>query len=227
MVAVSLIELIPELRRALEAVAQPERAPAMQAYMKHRFEYLGVPTPERRRATKSFLAAGRDATAAQLLATAGVCWDQPEREFQYVATDLLSRWKARLGSDSLAAVEHLIRTKSWWDTIDALASHVVGSIVAADPSLSATMDAWIDDPDFWIARTAILHQLGYGADTDADRLFAYVDRRCADTEFFIRKASGWALRQYARHDPEAVRAYVLDRGDRLSGLTRRQALKHL
>ncbi len=124
-------------------------------------------------------------------------------------------------------VERLIRTKSWWDTVDVLAGHVVGPLVARNPGLTATIDAWIDDADFWIVRTAILHQLGYGADTDADRLFGYVDRRCSDTEFFIRKACGWALRQYARTDPEAVRAFVLDRGDRLSGLTRREALKHL
>lgn len=224
---VAPVDLIPELRRSLEAVAQPERAPAMKAYMKGCSDFLGVPAPDRRRAAKPFITAGREATADQLLAAADVCWEQPEREFQYVAADLLSRWKTELDTSSLPAVERLIRTRSWWDTVDVLAAHVVGSIVARDPSLAATMDGWIDDPDFWIARTAILHQLGYGDDTDAERLFGYVDRRCGDSEFFIRKACGWALRQYARTDPEAVRAYVLDRGDRLSGLTRREALKHL
>jgi 3-methyladenine DNA glycosylase AlkD len=224
---VALVDLIPDLRRSLESVAEPDRAPRMKAYMKHRFEFLGVPAPQRRAAGKSFVGAGRDATEVQLLAAADRCWAQPEREFQYVATDLLSRWKATLGSESLPPIERLIRTKSWWDTVDVLAAHLVGSIVAGDASLAATMDEWVDDPDFWVARAAILHQLGYGADTDAERLFGYVDRRCADTEFFIRKACGWALRQYARHDPAAVRAYVLDRGDRLSSLTRREALTHL
>ena len=224
---VELVSLIPELRQRLETVAQPDKAPQMKAYMKDCSEFLGVPTPERRTASKSFIAAGRDATAGHLMDAADVCWEQPEREFQYVATDLLSRWKAQLNSGSLSGVERLVRTKSWWDTVDALAGQVVGSLVANNPDLTATMDAWIDDPDCWIARTAILHQLGYGAGTDAERLFDYVDRRAADTEFFIRKACGWALRQYARHDPEAVRRYVLDRGELLSGLTRREALKHL
>lgn len=195
--------------------------------MKDRFDYLGVAAPDRKRAAKSFVAAGREATAEALLDTADALWSQPEREFQYVAVDLLSRWKTTIDADALARVERLIRTKSWWDTVDVLAAHVVGSLVARTPRLSTTMDAWIDDPDYWIARTAILHQLGYGTATDVDRLFAYVDRRSADTEFFIRKACGWALRQYARTDPDAVRAYVLDRGEKLSGLTRREALKHL
>jgi 3-methyladenine DNA glycosylase AlkD len=224
---VELVDLIPELRHDLESVARLDKAPQMKAYMKDRFEFLGVPTPERRRASKPFIAAGRQATADQLLAAADACWAEPEREFQYVAASLLRRWHGSLEPMSLPRVEQLIRTKSWWDTVDSLAGGVVGPLVARNPELTATIDAWIDDPDFWVARTAILHQLGYGADTDADRLFGYVDRRCADTEFFLRKACGWALRQYARHDPEAVRAYVLDRDDRLSGLTRREALKHL
>ena len=104
---------------------------------------------------------------------------------------------------------------------------IVGPMVAADATLSATLDRWIDDEDHWIARTAILHQLKYRERTDADRLFRYIDRRASDTEFFLRKAAGWALREYAKTDPDAVRAYVDDCGDRLSGLTRREALKHL
>jgi 3-methyladenine DNA glycosylase AlkD len=224
---VELVDLIPELRHDLESVARLDKAPQMKAYMKDRFEFLGVATPERRRAAKPFMAAGRPATSDQLLAAADACWAEPEREFQYVAASLLRRWNESLGPDSLPRIERLIRVKSWWDTVDSLAGGVVGPLVARNPELTATMDSWIDDPDFWIARTAILHQLGSGADTDADRLFGYVDRRCADTEFFIRKACGWALRQYARHDPEAVRAYVLDRRAQLSGLTRREALKHL
>ena len=224
---VELVDLILELRQDLEAVAQPADAPQMKAYMKDRADFLGVKTPQRRAASKPFIAAGRHATSGQLLAAADALWAEPEREFQYVATDLLRRWNRALDPDSLTRIEHLIRTKSWWDTVDALASNVVGPLVARHPDLAMTMDIWVDDTDFWIARTAILHQLGYGDQTDADRLFGYVDRRCDDTEFFIRKACGWALRQYAKHDPEAVRAYVLDRGDALSGLTRREALKHL
>lgn len=224
---VAPVDLVPELRRQLEALANPEKATAMAAYMKDRFEFFGVTSHERRRAHKPFLASGRQATAGRLLDAADACWTQPEREFQYTAVDLLRRWNRALTPESLPRIERLVREKPWWDTVDALASNVVGSVVAAHPELAAAMDQWIDDPDLWIARTAILHQLKYGPDTDVDRLFGYVDRRSADTDFFIRKACGWALRQYARHDPDAVREYVADRGDQLSALTRSEATKHL
>ena len=95
----------------------------------------------------------------------------------------------------------------------------------ADRTLATATDRWIGGDDIWLARSAILHQLRWGADTDADRLFEYSLRRAGDTEFFIRKAIGWALRQYARTDPDAVRAFV-ERHE-FSGLTRREALKHL
>jgi len=226
-VSVALADLVPGLRTALEAVAVPTKAPAMAAYMKDHFVFLGVAFPERKRASKSFVDAGRVASAAQLLDAADTCWVQPEREFQYTAVDLLQRWVATLDVDSVPRIERLIRQKSWWDTVDAIAAHVIGPLVAEHPVLAATMDAWVDDPDIWIARTAVLHQLGYGADTDLDRLFDVVDRRCGDTEFFMRKACGWALRNAARQHPDAVRTYVLQRGDQLSGLTRREALKHL
>lgn len=221
-----LADRVAALRSDLEAVADPDRAVAMTAYMKDHFRFVGVPTPARRQASKSFRAAGRGCSSVELLDAADRCWAEPEREFQYVATDLLVRWVRSIESPDLNRVERLIRAKSWWDTVDALASNVVGPMVRADPDLVNTMDRWIGDADIWIARTAILHQLKFREHTDAERLFGYIDRRCHETEFFIRKASGWALREYAKTDADAVRRYVVDRGDRLSGLTRREALKH-
>ena len=217
---------VDDLRRELAAVADPARAPAMAAYMKDRFVFLGVPAPTRKSAQRRFVAAGDGAGSDELLDRADACWSRPEREFQYVGTDLLARWVASIDADDLDRVERLIRTKPWWDTVDALATNVVGPMVAASPSLVTVMDRWIDD-DLWVARSAILHQLKYRDRTDADRLFAYVDRRCADTDFFLRKGAGWALREYSKTDPDAVCRYVADRGDRLSGLTRREALKRI
>ncbi len=222
------MQTIGELRAALIHIADPERAVGARRYMRDQFEFLGIPMPELRRTTRPFVVAHRREPAADVLDLVDALWDEPEREFQYVGVDLLRAGVEQFAGNDLVRIERFIRTASWWDTVDAIASHVVGGIVATDREpLGRRMDGWIDDADFWIARTAILHQLGYGADTDADRLFDHVDRRCADTEFFIRKACGWALRQYARHDPEAVRLYVDSRGDRLSGLTRREATKHL
>lgn len=217
-----------DLRTALEAAAVPGQAEPMTAYMKHRFAFLGVPAPARRAAQKPTLDALSDATGDELVAFARACWsDDTARELQYAAADALRRHNKALDAGHLPALAELITTRPWWDTVDALATHAVGPLVARHPELSVAMDGWIDGDDLWLARTAILHQLLWKERTDPERLFAYADRRAADTDFFIRKALGWALRQYARTDPDAVRAYVESRAERLSPLTRREALKRI
>ncbi len=218
---------IDELRAALEAVADPDQAEPMARYMRNQFAFLGVKSPALRQAAKPTLAAGRRADGDQLIGFARTCWDQPEREFQYVGALLTRRWVATLDPRHLHDLRYLVTTRPWWDTVDSLAAWSVGPLVRAHPELVATMDAWIDDDDIWLARTAILHQLSYKGDTDGDRLFRYAEARAADTEFFIRKAIGWALRQYAREEPDRVRAFVDGNRDRLSGLTVREAMKHL
>ncbi|MDH3682975.1 MAG: DNA alkylation repair protein [Acidimicrobiia bacterium] len=218
---------VASVRAALADVADPQKAPAMAAYMKDQFPFLGVQTKDRRAVQRPTVAALGEGSVEELLAFARACWDVPERELQYVATDALRKHEAVLTPAHLGDLAELITSKSWWDTVDSLAVHTVGPLVARHRELTEEMDSWIDDDDIWLARTAILYQLSYKERTDANRLFAYADRRAADTEFFIRKALGWALRQYARTDPEAVRAYVSANEDRLSGLTKREALKHL
>ena len=95
------------------------------------------------------------------------------------------------------------------------------------PELGAAMDRWVDDKNFWLARVAIIHQLRFEAATDPDRLFRYYTRRAADSEFFIRKAIRWALREYAKTDPDAVLAYVRAHESELSPLSRREALRRI
>ncbi len=215
------------LRKALEQAAAPGQAEAMSAYMKHQFTFLGVPAAARREAQKPILDALGAATGDELITFARACWADPAREVQYAAADALRRHNQALVPAHLPALAELITTRPWWDTVDPLATHAVGPLVARHPELSPVMDAWVDSDDLWLARTAILHQLLWKDRTDAHRLFAYADRRASDTDFFIRKALGWALRQYARTDPDAVRTYVESRTDRLSPLTRREALKRL
>lgn len=127
----------------------------------------------------------------------------------------------------LSVVHRLITTVPWWDTVDALAVHVVGPLVAADPALAATMDAWIADDDLWVARAALLHQLRYRERTDTERLFAYCLRRSGHPDFFVRKAIGWALREYAKTDPDAVREFLARERGRFAPLTVREALKNI
>jgi 3-methyladenine DNA glycosylase AlkD len=151
----------------------------------------------------------------------------PEREYQYFACSWLRRHAAACGAGFTDTARTLVTTKPWWDTVDALAAHLVGPLVARHPALAGTMDSWAADEDRWLVRTAILHQLRYRERTDADRLFGYCTAQAGHRDFFVRKAIGWALREYARTDPDRVRRYVSSQAGRLSPLSVREALKNI
>ena len=230
-------ELIAAVTTSYRGAADAERAAAQRAYMRDQFAYLGIATPERRRLSRDVLKGSSlkgssvkgssRPTTADCAALALRCWQLPEREFRYFAIDYLVANVKHCESSLLTTLRALITTDSWWDTIDPLATRVVGPLVAADSSLPATMDAWVRDENLWIARTAILHQLHYKAGTDEKRLFEYCALQAGHQDFFIRKAIGWALREYAYTAPEAVRAFLDRERGRLSPLSVREAAKHL
>lgn len=220
-------EILTRLPRIYGAARDPERAAPMAAYMRHQFPFLGISSTSQQALGRQVLAGLARPTEADLAAVATACWELPEREYQYFACRLLRRHARVCGPGFLAVVRELIVTRSWWDTVDALAAHVVGPLVARHPELVATTDAWLTDTDRWLVRAAVLHQLTYRDATDARRLFRYCAAQAAHPDFFVRKAIGWALRQYARVDPAGVRAFVEEHRSRLAPLTVREALKHL
>jgi 3-methyladenine DNA glycosylase AlkD len=126
-----------------------------------------------------------------------------------------------------AKAPRLVVTRSWWDTVDTLAAHLVGPLVSLHPRLAEVTDAWLLDADRWLVRTAILHQLTYKEATDAKRLFRYCSMRANHSDFFVRKAIGWALREYAAVDPDEVVRYVQAHRERLSPLSKREALRNV
>jgi 3-methyladenine DNA glycosylase AlkD len=219
--------VLERLTAVYGAAADPGRAAVMRGYMKDVAPFLGIHTPARRALSRTVLAGTPRPDEADCTAIALRCWELPEREYHYFAVDCLRRHAARCSSGFLPVARHLITTVSWWDTVDLLAVHVVGALVAADPKLTADMDAWITDGDLWVARTALLHQLTYKERTDADRLFAYCLVQSGHPDFFVRKAIGWALREYAKTDPEAVRAFLARERGRFAPLTVREALKNI
>ncbi|MBW5423715.1 DNA alkylation repair protein [Streptomyces sp. BG9H] len=219
--------VLDRLVETYTAAADPPRAAHMRAYMKDIAPFLGLTSPVRRELSRAVLAGTPRPDEADCAAIALRCWALPEREYAYFAVDYLRRHVKRCSSAFLPVARHLVTTRSWWDTVDLLAAHVVGSLVAADPGLRAAMDEWIEDEDLWVARTALLHQLRHKSATDSERLFAYCVRQSGHRDFFIRKAIGWSLREYAKTDPEAVRAFVGRHRDRLSPLSVREALKNL
>jgi 3-methyladenine DNA glycosylase AlkD len=220
-------ELLDRLVRTFETARDPDRAAGQAAYMRDQFAYLGLTSPAQRALARTVVAGLPKPAEDDLRVVALRCWALDEREYQYFACDWLRTHVGVPGPAFLTTIRTLITTKSWWDTVDPLATRVVGGLVQRYPGLIEEMDAWSADRDMWLIRTAILHQLHYGGRTDATRLFDYCTRQAGHPDFFVRKAIGWALRQYARTDPGAVRAYVAANRDRLSPLSVREASKHL
>ena len=208
---------------ALRRAAAPARRAAMAAYMRNQFEFLGVATPARRAAIKTLYKDWRPDSETELLDIARQVWDRPEREYQYAAIDLLAMHCNKLDTRHLPFLMDLVQSKSWWDTVDALAS-VIGKILRYG---HYGMDQAIGNQNMWARRVAILHQLGWREKTNQTILFSYSLQRAHEKEFFIQKAIGWALRNYARHNPQAVRDFTSEERARLSPLSYREANKHV
>jgi 3-methyladenine DNA glycosylase AlkD len=211
---------------ALIPLADAKLAAGMRAYMRGRFEYLGIQTPIRRAAVAPLIKAFKPADAAELRKAADGLWQMREREYQYVAADLLARYEAVLSLDDLPWLLELAQEKSWWDTVDCIVK-VVGQIVRRSGAKGRrAMDAAVKHDNFWVRRIAMLHQLGLRDEVDTVRLFRYAELLAAEKEFFIRKAIGWALRDYAWHDWRAIEKFLKSARGRLSGPTVREASKN-
>lgn len=223
---------LPPIEAALRAQANVQQAMPMKAYMLDQFEFLGIRAGPRRDAMKEALQTlpKFTGTADELLALAHALWQLPEREFRYAAIDWLAKHHKRLDVNALPRILQLVQTDPWWDTVDGLAG-VVGDIVlrakASQPNVQEHMDDCLNHTHLWVRRVAMLHQLGWRGQTDQARLFRYALTLAHETDFFIRKAIGWALRDHARTQPEAVRTFLIEHASQLSGLTRREAGKHL
>jgi 3-methyladenine DNA glycosylase AlkD len=217
------------VQRALAPLADEARAEAMKAYLLNQFEFLGLPAPVRRAAVKSIGKVQWQSTD-DLLAAAELLWQRPEREYRYTAVDLLRQHSAQLSVNDLPALQALLLRDAWWETVDGLSAviaEVMHVAVQQNPDAAAAMDVWLKHPSFWVRRSAMLHQLGWRLDTDTTRLFGFAQQLADEKEFFIRKAIGWALRDYARWNPQAVTEFLVQHRANLSGLTVREAAKHL
>jgi 3-methyladenine DNA glycosylase AlkD len=219
------------ITRELERLADPERAGPMAAYMKTTMPFLGVQAQHRRGLTREVKRRFPIADRADYEAAVAELWALPYREGKYMAIAVAQLAPAHVGPASLPLYERIIREGAWWDFVDEIAQHLVGAVVLAHPREAwPVMDAWLerlDDADMWFRRTAILCQNRHKQRTDADRLFRYCLARAGEREFFIRKAIGWALREYSYTAPDAVRDFLRRHGAALSGLSVREASKVL
>jgi 3-methyladenine DNA glycosylase AlkD len=225
------VSLVDAVRSALAEAGDPAKAPGMQAYMKSAMPYRGVATPGQRLIYRELFVAYPLESRAQWEATVLELWDGAAyREERYAAIALVGNKAYARYRDpaTLPLLDHLIVTGAWWDHVDSLATAVVGPLVRAYPAeLVPVMRAWSTDDDLWRRRTAVIHQVGAKLATDSDLLADLVEPSLPSKEFFLRKAIGWALRDYAWSNPAWVQAYVRAHEAALSGLSRREALKNV
>ena len=201
----------------------------MQAYMKSTMPYYGLRMADVRAISRDVFD-GIDLDCASWRKTILTLWrGAKRREERYAAMHLIGqrRYRDCLGVDDMPMLEELVVTGAWWDHVDELAM-VIGDLLRSHPrQMRALMRRWSTDPNMWKRRVSIICQLRFKRDTDLDLLYANIEPNLADKEFFIRKAIGWALRQYAWTDPQEVARYVRANESRLSGLSRREALKNI
>lgn len=218
--------LVRAVRDSLRKQADPVRAAGAQAYMKSSLPSLGVRVPEVRHIVASAVRELPPASAGHLRATVLELWrGSGFREERYAAIDLTAVRLVAGDLEMLPVYEEIIRTGAWWDFADRVAGGVCGLLLAHPREMSAVLRGWSRDPQLWIRRAAITSQLKAKKATDTALLAAVIEPNMADPEFFIRKAIGWALREYAKSDPEWVRAFVARHAGALSPLSKKEALR--
>jgi 3-methyladenine DNA glycosylase AlkD len=223
--------LIGELRQELRAIADPSRAPRMQAYMKSRMPYLGVPSRGVKEVCREVFGRHTLTSFRDWTSTVRALWREAgAREERYAAIALtgVGAYREHQTPAAVPLYEELVTTGAWWDYVDEVAVRRIGPMLLSHPdSLRPLMLDWSTSPDMWKRRTAIICQVAAKKRTDLELLYACIEPNTGDREFFIRKAIGWALRAHAWTDPAAVAVYVERNAARLSGLSRREALKNI
>ena len=218
---------IENYKKLLEVNKNLNDASIMKGYMKNHFNFYGVKSEERKRLFKQCLAKASHADETKICVRK--LWKEPEREMQYAAMDLLDKSKKTLEINDLKYIEYLVVTKSWWDTVDHIATHYLGSIMSKIEKTQQweICERWIKTENLWLQRCAILYQLKYKDKTDFEIMKDCIWATLHNDNFFIRKAAGWALREYSKTRKHEVSMFFEEYGDLLSSLTKREGMKYL
>ncbi len=220
------MHLIHDLTNAFEKAAVASDRMPMIKYMKGHFDFYGVRSPKRKELFREILKS--NGIPPQQLAIKIILdlMNHPKREMNYAAIDLALRVQKKYSQpEDLQWIREIILTRSWWDTVDGIAPNILGKFLQNYPELrDPCLKDFIQSDNIWLQRSTLLFQLRYKKDTDQDILFTLCKSLSYSKEFFIQKAIGWALRQYAYTNKEAVYGFV--EGHSLSNLSKREALKH-
>ncbi|TME02633.1 MAG: DNA alkylation repair protein [Chloroflexi bacterium] len=213
----------------MTAAANPQKAAGMQSYMKSTMPYYGINLPEVRAISRRVFD-GMDMSCGEWRNAILELWRGARYREERYAVQFLLTMRSHvdcLTPSDMAMLEELVTSGAWWDHVDELAT-VIGELLRKYPKrIRPLMRRWSADANMWKRRVSIICQLRFKRDTDLDLLYANIEPNLADREFFIRKAIGWALRQYAWTDPKEVARYVRAHEAQLSGLSRREALKNI
>ncbi|HNQ61617.1 MAG TPA: DNA alkylation repair protein [Bacteroidia bacterium] len=222
----SITDELELLRKQFSEAADKARAKSMEAYMKDQFKFFGLPKPVRSQIAKPWMKNLSGLSWREQKQISSWFWKQEEREFLYVAMEILFRNKKQWTEESIEHFEKLILTKSWWDTVDFIAASLVGHYFIKFPSSrNKVIKRWTMHENMWLNRAAIIFQLKYKSDTDTSLLKQAIIPHLESKEFFHQKAIGWSLRQYAYTDPAWVKLFVKQHN--LKPLSVREAIKHL
>ena len=202
-----------------------EQARQMSKYMLNKFEYIGIKTPERRKIFKNFFKEYKNEEKIDW-EFVNKCWENKYREFQYVGADYLKNMKDKLTIDDIPKFKRLILEKSWWDTIDNL-DMTIGALALKDSNVNKILLEWSIDENIWLRRIAIDHQLLRKDKTNTELLSKILKNNLGQTEFFINKAIGWALRDYSKTNPEWVRNFIEENRENMAKLSIKEASKYL
>ena len=202
-----------------------EQAQKMSKYMLNKFEYIGIKTPERRKIFKNFFKEYKNEEKIDW-EFVNKCWENKYREFQYVAADYLKNMKDKLTIDDIPKLKQLVLEKSWWDTIDNL-DMTIGALALKDSNVNKILLEWSLDENIWLRRIAINHQLLRKEKTNAELLEKILKNNLGQTEFFINKAIGWALRDYSKISPEWVNNFIEENKENMAKLSIKEASKYL
>lgn len=218
---------VTELYSFLKKNSNAEIAEKQSKYMRYRFPFIGLMNQERRDLWKEFQLENGKIPKEKSVDFAKACIKYSEREMWYIAAEVLKSNKKYLLPEDLDFIRKMLVASDWWDIVDTLASHNVGTLCLLYPELRPDVNAWIANDNFWLRRTSIIYQLGYKTKTDEKVLYRNIKQTMHEKEFFIRKAIGWALREYAKTNPLSVRSFIDENKNKLSPLSIKEGSKYL
>jgi 3-methyladenine DNA glycosylase AlkD len=222
-----VLTLCSELDTQFRKQANSLKGEEMSNYMKGKFTFLGLPSPLRKEIQSEWFIQLPDLTGEEKRELVQELWQKEEREFQYTAIDFIKKWKKKEWfEEDLDFLEWLITQKSWWDTVDLIASNYLGNYFLLFPhKLEAAIENWRNSENIWLNRSTLIYQLKYKNQVNFELLKSLVVQFQVNKEFFIQKAIGWSLRSYADVYPEKVMEFVNEIN--LEGLAKREAIRKI